>query len=70
MKTQNIEKSIRTQAEQIAGCSWEDQYAGSTDSLAGDLMACADQPNAGSDGDLTANDRSALRTLARECAKI
>ena len=66
MKTKT---QIKCQAEQIAGALWEDIYddVERFGSLADCLIACAAHTNAGTDGDLTEEDRAALVALARQC---
>ena len=59
---QKVTQSIHEQARQIAGCSWDDRDTSGT--LAEQLRRVASQPNFGSDGDLSADDRAALRSLA------
>ena len=63
------EKQIRIKAGEIAGALWGDVYCDVKHygSLADCLIACAAHPNAGTDGDLTDEDRAALVALSKQC---
>jgi hypothetical protein len=60
-------QEINIKANNIAGAIWEDREQEGT--LAEQLEAAANWRNLGTDGDLTAEDRSALRALAREARR-
>ena len=57
-------KEISRKASQIAGALWDDREKHGD--LEEELLAVANGADLGTDGDLTAEDRRALRDLARD----
>lgn len=58
---------IMRRAGEIAGAAWDDREV--KGSLSDQLLAVANTPALGSDGDLTDDDRRKLRHLASECRR-